>query len=179
MDYRNVCRGILIGLTGFLIANVALPVVLNAAAKVNCAKPNDVSIQQTKQSQQSAVGGQQAANAASPPGSAMHSITVTFDYDFTKTPACSDKVKTKCVAKFSVYDISEGKPIFLFSVLVPAEAKGLVKGIAASSPRMAFVVGSHRIGVAAQTPDGKESPPRECKAIIEIKASASDSSTSH
>lgn len=125
-----------------------------------------------------AASGQQSTTAA-PTESAMHSVTVTFDYDFTKTPACSDKVKTKCVAKFSVYDISGVKPIFLFSLPVPAGSKGSVKGITATSPRMAFVVGKHRIGVAAQTPDGKESPLLECKAIIEIKSPGAGPSASH
>lgn len=115
-----------------------------------------------------------------PAGSAMHTVTVTFDYDFTKTPACSDKVKKQCVAKFSVYDISSDKPYFLFSAPVPDRAQGLMKGIRATSPRMLFAVGKHRIAVSAQEPDGKESPPRDCKTIIEIKAADSgDASASH
>jgi hypothetical protein len=115
-----------------------------------------------------------------PADSAMHSITVTFDYDFTKTPACSDKVKKQCVAKFSVYDISGDKPYFLFSAPVPDGAQGLVKGIKATSPRMLFAVGKHRIAVSAQEPDGKESPPRDCKTIIEIKAAdGGDAPASH
>jgi hypothetical protein len=115
-----------------------------------------------------------------PAGSAMHTITVTFDYDFTKTPACSDKAKKQCVARFSVYDISSDKPYFLFSAPVPDRAQGLMKGIRATSPRMLFAVGKHRIAVSAQEPDGKESPPRDCKTIIEIKAADSgDASASH
>jgi hypothetical protein len=110
----------------------------------------------------------------------MHSITLTFDYDFAKTPACSDKVKKQCVAKFNVYDISGDKPYFLFSAPVPSGAQGLVKGITATSPRMLFAVGKHRIGVSAQEPDGKESAPRDCKTIIEIKAAdGGDASASH
>lgn len=35
-----------------------------------------------------------------------HTITVKFDYNFTSTPACSQKVTKKCIAKFVVYDIS-------------------------------------------------------------------------
>jgi hypothetical protein len=101
--------------------------------------------------------------------SAMHRITVHFDYDFTETPACSANVKATCVQKFSVYDISGGKPYFLFAVPVPQNAHGVMKGITATSPRMLFAVGKHRIGVSAQTADSKESAPRACKAIIEIK----------
>jgi hypothetical protein len=101
--------------------------------------------------------------------SAMHTITIQFDYDFTETSACSANVKATCVQKFSVYDISGGKPYFLFAVPVPQDAHGLMKGITATSPRMLFAVGKHRIGVSAQSADGKESAPRACKTIIEIK----------
>jgi hypothetical protein len=104
------------------------------------------------------------------PGSAMHSITVQFDYDFTKTPACSAKIITACVHKFDVFDISGDKPYYLFSVPVPPGAQGMMKGISATSPRMLFAVGKHRIGVSAQMPDGAKSPPRDCKVVIEIKA---------
>jgi hypothetical protein len=103
-------------------------------------------------------------------GSAMHSITVQFDYDFTKTPACSAKITTACVQKFDVFDISGDKPYYLFSVPVPPSAQGMMKGISATSPRMLFAVGKHRIGVSAQMPDGAKSPPRDCKVVIEIKA---------
>jgi hypothetical protein len=99
----------------------------------------------------------------------MHRITVHFAYDFTETPACPSNVKATCVQKFSVYDISGGKPYFLFAVPVPENAHGVMKGITATSPRMLFAVGEHRIAVSAQTADGKESAPRACKAIIEIK----------
>jgi hypothetical protein len=117
---------------------------------------------------------------ASPAGAAMHSITLTFDYDFTKTPACSENVKKQCVAKFSVYDISGDKPYFLFSAPVPDGAHGVMKGITATSPRMLFAVGKHRIAVSAQQPDGKESSPRDCKTIIEIKAAdRGDASGTH
>jgi len=42
--------------------------------------------------------------------SPKHTIVVTFDYDFTEVPACSEKVNKKCIAKFVVYDISGEKP---------------------------------------------------------------------
>ncbi len=114
-------------------------------------------------------GAPQGANPP-PAGSAMHSITVKFDYDFTKTPPCSAKVTTACVQKFDVYDISGDKPYLLFSVPVPANAQEAMKGITATSPRMLFAVGKHRIGVSAQMPNGQKSPPRDCKVIIEVKA---------
>jgi hypothetical protein len=109
-------------------------------------------------------------SATVPPGSAMHCITVNFDYDFTKTPACSAKVKTACIQTFDVYDISGDKPYLLFSVPAPPEAHGTVKGISATSPRMLFAVGKHRIGVSARMASGQKSPPRDCKVVIEIKA---------
>jgi hypothetical protein len=120
-------------------------------------------------------GGTQQGDAqkgTNPPGagSALHSITVQFDYDFTKSPACTVKVTKACVQKFNVYDISSEKPYLLFSIPAPQNAQGLMKGITATSPRMWFAVGSHRIGVSAQMPDGEKSPPRDCKIIIEIKA---------
>jgi hypothetical protein len=129
--------------------------------------------------QQQAAGQSSAAQQASdtntgtnppPAGSATHSITVQFDYDFTKTPACSAKVSTACIKTFDVYDISGEKPYLLFSIPVPANAHGLMKGITATSPRMLFAIGKHRIGVSAQMPNGEKSPPRDCKVIIEIKA---------
>ena len=104
--------------------------------------------------------------------SAMHSITVQFDYDFTKTPACTAKVTSTCVQTFNVYDISGEKPYFLFSVPVPPNAQGMMKGISATSPRMLFAVGRHRIAVSAVMPNGQKSPPRECKTIVEIKPDA-------
>jgi hypothetical protein len=103
-------------------------------------------------------------------GSAQHSITVQFDYDFTKTPVCTAKVTKACVQKFNVYDISSAKPYLLFSIPAPQNAQGVMKGITATSPRMWFAVGSHRIGVSAEMPDGEKSTPRDCKVIIEIKA---------
>jgi hypothetical protein len=113
-----------------------------------------------------------AQKGTNPPaaGSAQHSITVQFDYDFTKTPACTAKVTKTCVQEFNVYDISSAKPYLLFSIPAPPNAQGVMKGIKATSPRMWFAVGSHRIGVSAEMPDGEKSPPRDCKVIIEIKA---------
>jgi hypothetical protein len=110
-------------------------------------------------------------------GSALHSITVQFDYDFTKTPACTAKVTKACVQKFNVYDISGAKPYLLFSIPAPQNAQGVMEGITATSPRMWFAVGSHRIGVSAQTPDGEKSPPRDCKVIVEIKADSPPSAS--
>ncbi|MFZ3380166.1 MAG: hypothetical protein WA211_21200 [Candidatus Acidiferrales bacterium] len=119
---------------------------------------------------QSPAPAQSAAPASTAAGSATHSITLTFDYDFTKTPACSDTVKPQCVAKFGVYDISGSKPYLLFYAPVPKGAHGVMKGITATSPPLLFAVGKHRIAVSAREPNGVESPPHDCKVIVEIKA---------
>jgi hypothetical protein len=134
--------------------------------------------------QQQTAGQSSAAQEASgthtgtnspPAGSAMHSITVQFDYDFTKTPVCAAKVTPACVKTFDVYDISGEKPYLLFSIPAPANAQGMMKGITATSPRMLFAIGKHRIGVSALMANGEKSPPRECKVIIEIKPENSPS----
>jgi hypothetical protein len=110
------------------------------------------------------------AHPRGPAGSATHTITVKFDYDFTRTPVCGGKLKLKdsCVSSFIVYDISGPKPYRLFSIPAPADAKGMMKGITATSPRMLFVIGKHRIGVAAVSASGKESPPIDCDIVVEI-----------
>lgn len=167
----------------FLVAVLLLPVASFAAPRFmggawSAARTGLSGGQSSQQAATPKSSGQTAAPAAAE--SAMHSITLTFDYDFTKTPACSATVKTRCVAKFSVYDISSHKPYFLFYAPVPSGAHGLMKGITATSPQLLFAVGKHRIAVSAQEPDGKESPPHECKTIIEIKAAGTaDSSTAH
>jgi hypothetical protein len=136
--------------------------------------------QSAPQSSNGASRAQTPAPTATSTESAKHILTLTFDYDFTKTPACSATVKVHCVAKFSVYDISSHKPYFLFYAPVPNGAHGSMKGITATSPQLLFAVGKHRIAVSAVEPDGSESPPHECKTIIEIKPTgAADTSAAH
>ena len=88
-----------------------------------------------------------------------HTITVKFDYNFTPTPACSEKVTKKCIAKFIVYDISGEKPYKLFTIPVPAGATGKVKGISGESQPLLFESGKHLLGVSAQRDSGEESNP--------------------
>jgi hypothetical protein len=100
---------------------------------------------------------------------AKHALTVTFDYDFGKNVACSDVVQQKCVAKFRVYDISlPTKKYLLYTIAVPVGATGMMKGISGTSPEMTFVVGQHRIGVAAVTADNLESNPLVCQTVIVV-----------
>jgi hypothetical protein len=91
--------------------------------------------------------------------SSKHIIVVTFDYDFTAVPACSEKVTKKCIAKFVVYDISGEKPYKLFTIPVPAGATGKVKGISGESQPLLFESGKHLLGVSAQRDSGEESNP--------------------
>jgi hypothetical protein len=88
-----------------------------------------------------------------------HSITVKFDYDFTKTPACSPTVTKKCVKQFNIYDTSAGykKRTKLFSIPAPAGETKSVQGITGTSPRLVFESGKHRIAAAAETAEGVES----------------------
>ena len=91
--------------------------------------------------------------------SSKHIIVVTFDYDFTAVPACSEKVTKKCITKFIVYDISGEKPYKLFTIPVPAGATGKVKGISGESQPLLFESGKHLLGVSAQRDSGEESNP--------------------
>src|SRR5271163_2685554 len=172
MDRRGYAAVLAIGLLSPARGTFISGAIARAGGTVG-AVPREGSWQQATASQSSgAAQSSDTQKGTDPPesGSAMHSITVQFDYDFTKTPACTSKVTKACVQKFNVYDISGEKPYLLFSVPAPQNAQGMMKGITATSPRMWFAVGKHRIGVSAQMPDGEKSPPRECKVIIEIKA---------
>ncbi len=119
------------------------------------------------------IAAQESPPASQPSGSAMHSITVKFDYDFTRNPVCTEKMKKKdgdaCVATFIVYDISNPKAYKLFSIPAPPGSAGMVKGITATSPRMLFGIGKHRIGVAAVSGRGRESPPVDCNVIVDVE----------
>lgn len=97
-----------------------------------------------------------------------HTITITFDYDFTATHACSPKVPKKCIAKFIVYDISGDKPYKLFTIPVPADASGPVKGISGQSQPLLFESGKHLLAVTAQNDTGEESRSYACSVWITI-----------
>lgn len=99
-----------------------------------------------------------------------HKITLTFDYDFGTAPPCSAEAKQRCVQQFNFYDISLGiqKRIKLGSFPVPADAKGLVKGISVTTKPLALSPGRHMIAVAAQMADGPESDLNKCTVIVMI-----------
>ena len=112
-------------------------------------------------------------NPVPAPALPKHTITLRFDYDFDRTPACSTTPKTPCVQRFVVYDISAGplpsRRAQLFTIPVPPNAKGAVRGITATSPHLLFEPGKHRIGISAQMADNKtESFPSKCAIWITI-----------
>jgi hypothetical protein len=110
--------------------------------------------------------GARPPNASLPPNS--HMVTVNFDYDFTRTPACSPKVSGKnCIKQFDVYDIS-GKRYKLFSIPAPAGASGVVKSITGESPRRVFEPGKHIIAVTAEDATGTESEVTGSKVTVVI-----------
>ena len=100
-----------------------------------------------------------------------HKIAVKFDYDFRVIPACSLEMKLPCIQQFNFYDISAGIPkrVRIGSIPVPADASGLVKGIAGTSDLLLFSPGRHMIAVAAQMPDGAESDLSACTKIVKIR----------
>jgi hypothetical protein len=122
--------------------------------------------QTSKQASSSTQGGQSATTSHG-----LHFVTVTFDYDFAKTPACSATVKTACVEEFVAYDISAGVKhrTKLFDIPLPPKPVGLVDGITRKSPtKLDFESGKHLISVSAREPDGKESRHRACTTWIDI-----------
>ena len=119
------------------------------------APPSQQAQSQAPQSPLSKPQGPQLSNASSPPNS--HVVAVTFDYDFTKVPACSPTVTAKnCIKQFDVYDITAGH-LKIFSIPTPAGASGVVKGIPGQSPRRVFEPGPHILAVTAESAAGTES----------------------
>ena len=92
--------------------------------------------------------------------SSKHTITVTFNYDFSKTPSCSPTVTKSCVQQFNVYDLSAGfeSRTKIFSIPVEPGQTKPVNGIKGKSPLTSFEPGRHKIGVTAQMAGGPESP---------------------
>jgi len=118
-------------------------------------------------SSSSSVSSAPAGTSAQP----THVVTVTFDYDFNKTPACSAKLNTKhCVEQFIAYDISAGAkhPTMLFPIPLPASPVGQVKGITKAGPPLEFEPGKHLISVSAMAPDGTHSRRSLCTTWITI-----------
>jgi hypothetical protein len=108
----------------------------------------------------------------SPPSTShgFHCVTVTFDYDFGKTPACTATVTKGCVQQFIAFDISGGtkNPPILFPIPLPTNPVGVVHGITKTGPPIDFESGKHLISVSAMSPDGTHSRRSLCTTWITI-----------
>ena len=95
---------------------------------------------------------------------------MTFDYDFSKTPACTAKSTKHCITQFIAYDISASAkdPIMLFPIPLPANPSGPVKGITKASPPLDFESGKHLVSVSAMSADGSHSKRSLCTTWITI-----------
>jgi hypothetical protein len=96
-------------------------------------------------------------------------VTLSFDYDFRLTPACSLTLTKNCVKQFNVYDMSAERRMRLFSIPVPVGAAGLVKGITGTSPPLPLTAGKHIFAVTAESADGGESDSNACSTTVQIK----------
>jgi len=96
-------------------------------------------------------------------------VTVTFNYDFNLSHACSLTLTKNCVKQFNVYDETDNKHEKLFSIPVPVDAVGFVKGITGTSPPLSLRAGEHIVAVTAQDADGTESDSGMCTIRIRIK----------
>ena len=97
-------------------------------------------------------------------GSTTHSISVTFDYDFSVNHACSPTLTTNCIAQFNVYDISKGKREKLFTIPAPSGASGPIRDIVGKSQELNIGTGKRLLAVSAQMSSGEESNMQECTA---------------
>jgi hypothetical protein len=100
----------------------------------------------------------------------VHVVTVTFDYDFGGTPACTAKITKHCVTQFIAYDVSDGvkTPVLLFPIPLPSNPVGVVKGITKASPPLDFQSGKHLVSVSAMSADGTHSKRSLCTTWITI-----------
>ena len=94
--------------------------------------------------------------------SSTHSISLTFDYDFTADHGCSPTLMTNCIARFNVYDVSTGKPVKLFTIPAPSGASRPVKDIIGKSEPLNIGTGKHLLAVSAQMSSGEESSLQLC-----------------
>jgi hypothetical protein len=143
------------------------PQKLQAAEASQTSRAASQSTGQTLGQTSSLTQGGQSATASH----GLHFVSVTFDYDFSKTPACSATVKTACVEEFVAYDISAGVKhrTKLFDIPLPSKPVGLVHEITGKSPtKLDFESGKHLISVSAREPGGKESKHRACTTWIDI-----------
>jgi hypothetical protein len=166
-DVRADCGGNLARRLGFGAALMAASMFLGAA-QTSRAQGSTSPAQPPGQSQPSSAPTDASQPAA--PTHSQHSVTVTFDYDFGQTPACSKKITKGCVQQFVAYDISAGAThsSMLFPIPLPPNPVGAVHGIVATSPKLDFESGKHLISVTAQGPDGRQSRKSVCTTWVTI-----------
>ena len=111
-----------------------------------------------------------AAVASATPG--QHTLTVTFNYDFTTDNACSATVTKSCLQQFNIYDVTTGSPVKLFSVPAPSGASSAVTGITGTSALLPLKSGVHTFGATAQMADGTESSPNASTATATVLPSS-------
>jgi len=154
-----------------LISKSTVPLLLITLVFVLGSMPPGALGQQNAPPSQQTAQGSQPSNASPQPN--LHLVTVHFNYDFTKVPACSSKIITKnCIKQFDVYDIS-GRRYKLFSIPAPAGANGIVKNITGQSPRRVFEPGTHSIAVTAESAAGTESEVTGSKTTVLVPAQTS------
>jgi len=163
-------------LTGLLMTVARAP----AGASQEAQAPQELQASGTPQATSTAgqstgqTSGEKAGSKEDGPPATTHGwhfVSVTFDYDFSKTPACSTTVTTACVEGFVAYDISAGVKhrTKLFDIPLPSKPVGLVHRITGRSPkRLDFESGKHLISVSAREAGGKESRHRACTTWIDI-----------
>ena len=98
----------------------------------------------------------------------QHTLTVTFNYDFTVDNACSASVTKGCLLQFNIYDVTTGTPVKLFSVPAPPGATSAVTGITSTSGILPMKSGVHIFGATAQMADGTESSPNASTATATV-----------
>ncbi len=100
-----------------------------------------------------------------------HSITVKFDYDFSRARACSPGVKRRCVQKFVVFvkDKRNNWEEKVLTIPAPAGAVEFTKGITATTPPITITPGRYELGVAAFGANGDQSDINASRAKILIK----------
>src|SRR5271165_5846786 len=101
--------------------------------------------------------------ASATPG--QHTLTVTFNYDFTTDNACSATVTKACLLQFNIYDVTTGTPVKLFSVPAPPGATSAVTAISGPLPMKS---GVHTFAATAQMADGTESSPNASTATATV-----------
>lgn len=98
----------------------------------------------------------------------QHTITATWNYDFTVDNACSATVTTGCIKQFNVYDLTSGKTL-LYSIPAPSGANTAMTGLTNTSSPLTLKAGQHTFGLSVQMADGTENDPAGCSNTAVVK----------